>query len=68
MNFGCQNMVDPIRRVLMKHPREAYQNQNSLNDKSPQLNYYGVPNYNKALADYESFTELLTSFGAEVHY
>ena len=52
----------------MKHPREAYQNQNSLNDKSPQLNYYGVPNYNKALADYESFTELLTSFGAEVYF
>ncbi len=68
MNFGCQNMVDPIRRVLMKHPREAYQNQNSLNDKSPQLNYYSVPNYNKALADYESFTELLTSFGAEVYF
>ena len=68
MNFGCQNMVDPIRRVLMKHPREAYQNQNSLNDKSPQLNYYGVPSYNKALADYESFTELLTSFGAEVYF
>ena len=68
MNFGCQNMVDPIRRVLMKHPREAYQNQNSLNDKSPQLNYYGVPNFNKALADYESFTELLTSFGAEVYF
>ena len=61
-------MVDPIRRVLMKHPREAYQNQNYLNDKSPQLNYYGVPNYNKALADYESFTELLTSFGAEVYF
>jgi len=61
-------MVDPIRRVLMKHPREAYQNQNSLNDKSPQLNYYGVPSYNKALADYESFTELLTSFGAEVYF
>ena len=68
MNFGCQNMVDPIRRVLMKHPREVYQNQNSLNDKSPQLNYYGVPNFNKALADYESFTELLTSFGAEVYF
>ena len=61
-------MVDPIRRVLMKHPREAYQNQNSLIDKSPQLNYYGVPNFNKALADYESFTELLTSFGAEVYF
>ena len=68
MNFGCQNMVDPIRRVLMKHPREAYQNQTTVNDQALQLNYYSVPNFNKALADYESFTELLTSFGAEVHF
>ena len=68
MNFGCQNMVDPIRRVLMKHPREAYQNQTTVNDQALQLNYYSVPNFNKALADYESFTELLTSFGAEVYF
>ena len=68
MNFGCQNMVDPIRRVLMKHPREAYQNQTTVNDQALQLNYYSVPNFNKALVDYESFTELLTSFGAEVHF
>jgi len=68
MNFGCQNMVDPIRRVLMKHPREAYQNQNFLNDKSPQLNYYGIPNFDKAIAHYESFAELITSFGAEIHF
>ena len=61
-------MVDPIRRVLMKHPREAYQNQTTVNDQALQLNYYSVPNFNKALADYESFTELLTSFGAEVYF
>ena len=68
MNFGCQNMVDPIYKVLMKHPREAYQNQNSLNDKSPQLNYSGIPNFNKAIAHYESFLELIASFGIEIHF
>ncbi|HJM34606.1 MAG TPA: arginine deiminase family protein, partial [Candidatus Marinimicrobia bacterium] len=44
------------------------QNQNFLNDKSPQLNYYGIPNFDKAIAHYESFAELITSFGAEIHF
>jgi len=52
----------------MKHPREAYQNQNSLNDQSPQLNYYSVPNFNKAIAHYESFSELIASFSIEIHF
>ena len=42
--------------------------QNSLNDKSPQLNYYGIPNFNKAIAHYESFSELIASFGIEIHF
>ena len=43
MNFGCQNMVGSIRRVLMKHPRNAYQNQSVLNQQYSQLNYPEVP-------------------------
>ena len=30
-SYGCQNMVDPIRRVLVKHPKDAYQDQIKLN-------------------------------------
>ena len=61
-------MVDPIRRVLVKHPKDAYQNQIKLNDQSSQLNYLSVPNFDKALADYETLVGLLESSGAEVHY
>ncbi len=53
-SYGCQNMVDPIRRVLVKHPKDAYQDQIKLNKQSSQLNYLGVPNFDKALADYET--------------
>ncbi len=66
--YGCQNMVDPIRRVLVKHPKDAYQNQIKLNNQSSQLNYLSVPNFDKALADYETLVGLLESSGAEVHY
>ena len=67
-SYGCQNMVDPIRRVLVKHPKDAYQNRIKLNKQSSQLNYLGVPNFDKALADYETLVGLLESSGAEVHY
>jgi N-dimethylarginine dimethylaminohydrolase len=61
-------MVDPIRRVLVKHPKDAYQDQIKLNKQSPQLNYLGVPSFDKALADHETLVGLLESSGAEVHY
>ena len=61
-------MVDSIRRVLIKHPKDAYKNQVNVDHQSPQLNYFGVPDFEKALADYDKFSELLESFGTEVHY
>ncbi len=67
-SYGCQNMVDPIRRVLVKHPKDAYQDQIKLNKQSSQLNYLGVPSFDKALADHETLVGLLESSGAEVHY
>ena len=61
-------MVDPIRRVLIKHPKDAYRNQVNVDHQSPQLNYFGVPDFEKALADYDTFAGLLESFGTEVHH
>ena len=68
MNFGCQNMVDPLRKVLIKHPRDAYQNQTTVDRQSINLKYNSVPNFEKALADYEFFIDLLESSGADVHF
>ena len=67
-NFGCQNMVDPIRRALIKHPKDAYRDQVNVDHQSQQLNYLGVPDFEKALNDYDTFAGLLDSFGIEVHH
>ena len=66
--FGCQNMVDPIIRVLIKHPKDAYQNQTKVNEQSPQLHYFGIPDYEKALSDYEKLVGFLDSSGVEIHF
>jgi len=67
-NFGCQNMVSPIKRVLMKHPKDAYQNQEKVNKQSPQLHYIGKPDFEKAQTDYEKLVAFLESSGVEVHF
>ena len=61
-------MVDPIRRVLMKHPKDAYQNQNKVNEQSPQLHYFGIPDFEKAQTDYEKLMGFLESCDIEIHY
>ena len=61
-------MVDPIQRVLMKQPKDAYQNQTKVNTQSPQLHYFGVPNFEKAQTDYERFVAFLESSGVEIHF
>lgn len=66
--FGCQNMVDQLRKVLMKHPREAYRKQKVIQEQWQQLNYMADPDLKKAIADYEKFIELLNSFKVEIHF
>ena len=61
-------MVDFIRRVLVKQPRDAYLNQARVNAQSSSLNYFGVPDFDKAQAAHESLVNFLKSSGAEVHY
>ena len=61
-------MVDPIRRVLVKQPRDAYQSQSQVDEQSPLLNYFGTPDFDKAQAAHESLVSFLESSGAEVHF
>lgn len=61
-------MVSPIKRVLMKQPKDAYQNQEKVNKQSPQLHYIGKPDFEKAQTDYEKLVAFLESSGVEVHF
>ena len=61
-------MVSPIKRVLMKQPKDAYQNQEKVNKQSPHRHYIGKPDFEKAQTDYEKLVAFLESSGVEVHF
>ena len=61
-------MVDPIKKILLKHPSNAFLNQRNINKQYLDLNYLAAPNFNSAISDYEIFVDLLKSFDIEIHY
>ena len=67
-SFGCQNMTDPIRSVIVKHPENAYISQSDIDEQAPKLNYFGTPKFDDALNDFNKFIDLLISFGSEIHF
>jgi N-dimethylarginine dimethylaminohydrolase len=67
-NFGCQSMYAPIRRMALKHPRQAFIDQKNLEAQWQSLFYFGCPNFENSLAEYEKFVSILEQFDFEIHY
>ena len=65
--FGCQDMTKPIKRILIKHPNSAYKTQANIDDQAKNLNYFGTPNFEQAINDYNKFLNILKSFNIEIH-
>lgn len=61
-------MVKQVRRILLKHPRDAFINQATVDRQSSALNYSDTPNFEIACKDYDQFLDLIQSFGAEIHF
>lgn len=61
-------MVSPIKRILLKHPKDAFINQAKINKETNQLNYSSIPDYEKSCTDYDKFLKLIKSFGPEIHF
>jgi N-dimethylarginine dimethylaminohydrolase len=68
MKFGCSSEVGGIKSLLLKHPREAFVNQKNIDEQWMSLNYYGRPDFDKAIEEYESFVALLRKLETEIHY
>ena len=61
-------MVKQVRRILLKHPRDAFIDQATVNRQSSKLNYSDTPDFEIACKDYDQFLDLIRSFGAEIHF
>ncbi len=65
---GCQSMYTPIRRMVLKHPREAFISQANLEAQWERLVYFGCPDFENSLVEYERFSGILEQFDFEIHY
>ena len=52
--FNCNNMVDPIKKILLNHPKNAFLNQIKINNEFKELNFFDAPDYRESLNEYES--------------
>lgn len=61
-----QSDVGPLRRVLLKHARDAFVGPASIEAQWGALNYLAAPDYGEACRESEAFASLLERLGVEV--
>jgi len=68
INFNCNNMIDPIKKIILKHPKTAFINQKKINKEFNTLNFTEAPDFNESLNEYDSFIKILDSFGIDKYF
>jgi len=64
--YGCSSETGPLKRLLLKHPREAFVDDERIADQWVDLNYLGCPDFRRAVEEYDRFIELLEEEGREL--
>jgi N-dimethylarginine dimethylaminohydrolase len=65
MKYGCQSMVAPLRRVVVKRPEDAF---TRIDNEWRDLNYTRPPTVEKAAEHHSHFVNLMQQAGAEILY
>ncbi len=68
MKFGSQSEIDPIEAILLKRPQEAFLSQSHVDQNWKGLNYSACPDVGKAVAEFESFLELLKQTVSAIYF
>jgi N-dimethylarginine dimethylaminohydrolase len=63
-----QTEVLPLRRVLLRHARDAFGSQETVRAEWEGLNYLSQPDFDAACWEYDQFAELLGGFGVSVEW
>jgi len=63
---GAQSETDPLRRVLVRHARDAWPDEAALDREWRALGYPARPDLGRAHTESDRFIELLRSLGADV--
>lgn len=68
MRMTCQSDVGKLKKVIVKHVRDAFVNDAAIDRQWRELNYIGRPDLGRAIAEYDRFAGMLQELGAEVEF
>jgi len=68
MNYGCQSMTGKIQSILIKRPEQAFISQENLNETWEAFNYFGCPDYEEVLREYDAFEKIIKEHVPNVYY
>jgi arginine deiminase len=64
----CSSMYSPLERVIVKHPNEAFKNQNHLANQWKIFNYLEEPNFEEAVREFSDFIAILEKHVPQIDY
>ncbi len=67
-NSLALNEYAPLRRVALRHPRDAFGGQAAIASNWQALGYSAAPDFARACADFDRFAAALTEAGAAIDY
>jgi len=65
-NIGCNSMVDPLRRLIMKSPLCAWKDAYNVKKNWKDLYFSAEPNFDKAVLQYNNLISIIESFGIDI--
>jgi N-dimethylarginine dimethylaminohydrolase len=68
MSFTCHSDIGKIKSLFIKNVEQAFISDTHIDQYWRELNYLGRPDFNHALAEYESFQSILQQHGAEIFH
>src|SRR5690625_5127271 len=64
----CSSMFDTLQHVIVKHPKDAFIDQENLHKQLKVFNYIEESDYEKALQEYVRFLTILKEHVAKVDF
>lgn len=64
----CSSMYRPLKRVIVKHPKDAFISQEHVSNEWKKFNYIEEPNFDEALKEYQDFLSILEQHVPHIDY
>lgn len=62
------SMYNPLKQVIMKHPRDAFKSQKHLSENWKTFNYLREPNFDEALKEFSELVNIVEKQGTQIDY